>query len=92
MGDLPPGILQEVNVVHVPALGEQSVNFTKIGIINNLSYTLPRLIPTSFALCSWVRLLQKDGGQGTSGQVYLPTEIQQMLKDSGKVRIQILGG
>ncbi|GAF78995.1 unnamed protein product, partial [marine sediment metagenome] len=23
--------------------------------------------------------------QGTSGQVYLPTEIQQMLKDSGKV-------
>ena len=32
------------------------------------------------------------GGQGTSGQVYLPTEIQQMLKDSRKVRIQILGG
>ncbi len=30
--------------------------------------------------------------QGTSGQVYLPTEIQLMLKDSGKVRIQILGG
>jgi len=30
--------------------------------------------------------------QGTSGQVYLPTEIQQMLKASGKVRIQILGG
>ena len=25
-------------------------------------------------------------------QIYLPTEIQQMLKDSGKVRIQILGG
>ena len=25
-------------------------------------------------------------------QIYLPTEIQQMLKESGKVRIQILGG
>ena len=25
-------------------------------------------------------------------QIYLPTEIQQMLKDSGKVPIQILGG
>ena len=25
-------------------------------------------------------------------QIYLPTEIQEMLKDSGKVRIQILGG
>ena len=25
-------------------------------------------------------------------QLYLPTEIQQMLKASGKVRIQILGG
>jgi len=25
-------------------------------------------------------------------QIYLPTEIQQMLKDSEKVRIQILGG
>ena len=32
------------------------------------------------------------GIQGTSGQVYLPTEIQKMLKDSGTVRIQILGG
>ena len=30
--------------------------------------------------------------QGTSGQVYLPAEIQEMLKESGKVRIQILGG
>ena len=30
--------------------------------------------------------------QGTSGQVYLPTEIQQMLNDSKKIRIQILGG
>jgi len=25
-------------------------------------------------------------------QIYLPTEIQKMLKDSGTVRIQILGG
>jgi len=25
-------------------------------------------------------------------QIYLPTEIQEMLKKSGKVRIQILGG
>jgi len=32
------------------------------------------------------------GMQGTIGQVYLPTEIQKMLKDSGIVRIQILGG
>ena len=30
--------------------------------------------------------------QGTSGQVYLPTEIQEMLKEAGKIRIQILGG
>ncbi len=30
--------------------------------------------------------------QGTSGQVYLPTEIQAMLKESGKIRIQIMGG
>jgi hypothetical protein len=28
--------------------------------------------------------------QGTSGQVYLPTEIQAMLKEPGKIRIQIL--
>ncbi len=27
-----------------------------------------------------------------SRQIYLPVEIQQMLKSSGKVRIQILGG
>jgi len=27
------------NVIHVPALGEQIVNFTKIGIINNLRYS-----------------------------------------------------
>ncbi len=25
-------------------------------------------------------------------QIYLPTEIQAMLKESGKIRIQILGG
>ena len=30
--------------------------------------------------------------QGTSGQVYLPTEMQEMLKESGRIRIQILGG
>jgi hypothetical protein len=28
---------------------------------------------------------EAGGLQGTSGQVYLPTETQQMLKDSGKV-------
>jgi len=27
------------DVFHIPALGEQSVNFTKIGIINNLRYS-----------------------------------------------------
>ena len=27
------------NVIYVPALGEQNVNFTKIGIINNLRYS-----------------------------------------------------
>ena len=32
--------------------------------LNLLTITLPRLIPTSSALCSWVRPLQKDGGQG----------------------------
>ena len=25
-------------------------------------------------------------------QIYLPTEIQEMLKESGRIRIQILGG
>jgi len=30
--------------------------------------------------------------QGTSGQVYLPTEIQAMLKNSERIRIRILGG
>ncbi len=25
-------------------------------------------------------------------QIYLPTEIQEMLKEAGKIRIQILGG
>ena len=25
-------------------------------------------------------------------QIYIPTEIQQMLEESGKIRIQILGG
>ena len=27
-----------------------------------------------------------------NNQIYVPIEIQQMLKDSGKIRIQILGG
>jgi len=36
MGDLPPGILQKVNVIHVPALGEEIIDITKIGIIGNL--------------------------------------------------------
>ena len=27
-----------------------------------------------------------------SAQVYLPTEIQEMLKQSGRIRIQIVGG
>ena len=27
-----------------------------------------------------------------TNQIYVPVEIQQMLKDSGKIRIQILGG
>ncbi len=35
---------------------------------------------------------QSEAARGTSGQVYVPTEIQEMLKDSGTVRIQILGG
>ena len=29
-------------VIHVPALGEKIVNFTKIGIINNLRYSSSR--------------------------------------------------
>jgi hypothetical protein len=27
-----------------------------------------------------------------TNQIYVPVEIQQMMKDSGKIRIQILGG
>ena len=27
-----------------------------------------------------------------TNQIYVPVEIQQMLKDSGRIRIQILGG
>ena len=34
-----PALLMLLNVIHVPALGEQIVNFTKIGIINNLRYS-----------------------------------------------------
>jgi len=47
-----------------------------------------------------VRILNLNTGESYTGrlaitgnhQIYLPTEIQQMLKESGKVRIQILGG
>ena len=47
-----------------------------------------------------VRILNLNTGESYSGrlaitgnhQIYLPTEIQKMLKDSGTVRIQILGG
>ena len=37
---------------------------------------------------SYIGRLAITGNQ----QIYLPTEIQKMLKDSGTVRIQILGG
>jgi len=47
-----------------------------------------------------VQILNLNTGESYTGrlaitgnhQIYLPTEIQKMLKDSGKVRIQILGG
>ncbi len=37
---------------------------------------------------SYIGQLAITGNQ----QIYLPTEIQAMLKESGKIRIQILGG
>ncbi len=37
---------------------------------------------------SYIGRLAITGNQ----QIYLPTEIQAMLKESGKIRIQILGG
>ena len=47
-----------------------------------------------------VRILNLNSGESYLGrlaitgnrQIYLPTEIQAMLKESGKIRIQILGG
>ncbi len=47
-----------------------------------------------------VKITNVNSGESYTGrlaitgnrQIYLPTEIQAMLKDSGKVRIQILGG
>ena len=47
-----------------------------------------------------VQILNLDSGESYTGrlaitgnhQIYLPTEIQELLKESGKIRIQILGG
>jgi len=48
-------IVMSGNVFHIPAMGEQIINFTKIGIINNLGnsslgniheYTFNRIITT----------------------------------------------
>ncbi len=47
-----------------------------------------------------VRIFNLNSGESYLGrlaitgnqQIYLPTEIQAMLKESGKIRIQILGG
>ncbi len=47
-----------------------------------------------------VKITNVNSGESYTGrlaitgnrQIYLPTEIQAMLKDSGKIRIQILGG
>ena len=47
-----------------------------------------------------VRILNLNTGESYTGrlaitgnrQIYVPTEIQGMLKESGKIRIQILGG
>ena len=47
-----------------------------------------------------VQILNLNSGESYTGrlaitgnhQIYLPTEIQEMLKESGKIRIQILGG
>jgi len=46
-----------------------------------------------------VRITNLNSGESYTGrlsitgtnQIYVPVEIQQMLKDSGKIRIQILG-
>jgi len=47
-----------------------------------------------------VQILNLNSGESYTGrlaitgnhQIYLPTEIQEMLKESGRIRIQILGG
>ena len=47
-----------------------------------------------------VQILNLNSGESYTGrlsitgnqQIYLPTEIQKMLKESGRIRIQILGG
>jgi hypothetical protein len=39
---------------------------------------------------TWQWRLAERGIQGTSGQIYLPTEIQKMLEDAGRIRIQLL--
>ena len=47
-----------------------------------------------------VTILNLNSGESYTGrlaitgsqQIYLPVEIQQMLKSSGKIRVQILGG
>jgi hypothetical protein len=48
------------NVLHVPALGEQIINFTKNGIINNLSHpALGHLFGSDDAMSLAMRFLQK---------------------------------
>ena len=67
----------------------------RLTITGNQQTRLPQLIVVQLAIRQFT---QKHRGfffgMGTrhSGQVYLPTEIQEMLKESGKIRIQILGG
>ncbi len=47
-----------------------------------------------------VQIMNLNTGESYTGrlaitgnrQIYLPTEIQEMLKEAGKIRIQILGG
>ena len=47
-----------------------------------------------------VQILNLNSGESYTGrlsitgnqQIYLPTEIQELLKESGRIRIQILGG
>jgi len=47
-----------------------------------------------------VQIINLNTGESYTGrlaipgnrQIYLPTEVQEMLKEAGKIRIQILGG